>query len=128
MRVVQGLNDLEQLLARAEGRRREHPGQEAPVAPHLLPPDQVLAAHLAPHLASQQSQLNAKLQTVQSHNLALFEEIRRQREEARRMLDAVERVLADVAGANGLLDEVAGDLATESRGVEVEMMGEKGAM
>lgn len=44
------------------------------------------------------------------------------------MLDAVERVLADVAGANGLLDEVAGDLATESRGVEVEMMGEKGAM
>jgi kinetochore protein NNF1 len=96
--------------------------------PHLLPPDQILAAHLSPHLASQQSQLNAKLQTVQSHNLALFEEIRQQREEARRMLDAVERVLADVAGANGLLDGVVGELATESRGIERGMVGETAEM
>lgn len=89
--------------------------------PHLLPPEQIVAAHLAPALASQQSQLNARLQTMQSHNVALFEEIRAQREAARRMLDAVERILADVEGANGLLDEVVGELAEESRAVGVEM-------
>jgi kinetochore protein NNF1 len=76
---------------------------------------------MAPHLASQQSQINAKLQTVQSHNAALFEEIRAQREEAVRLLAAVEKVLADVDGANGLLDEVVGELAMETRDVEVEM-------
>jgi hypothetical protein len=32
MRVVEGLNELEGLLARAEGRRSERPDQEAPVA------------------------------------------------------------------------------------------------
>jgi kinetochore protein NNF1 len=58
---------------------------------------------------------------MQSHNVALFEEIRQQREEARRMLDAVERILADVEGANGLLDEVVGELAEESRAVGEEM-------
>jgi len=78
---------------------------------------------MAPHLASQQSQLNAKLQTMQSHNVVLFEEIQGQREEAARLLAAVEKVLADVDGANGLLDEVAGELAAESRDVEVEMAG-----
>lgn len=78
---------------------------------------------MAPHLASQQSQLNAKLQTIQSHNVALFDEIRAQREEAARLLVGVEKVLADVDGANGLLDEVAGELAAESRDVEIEMAG-----
>jgi kinetochore protein NNF1 len=91
--------------------------------PHTLPPEHILAAHMAPHLASQQSQLNAKLQTIQSHNVALFDEIRAQREEAARLLVGVEKVLADVDGANGLLDEVAGELAAESRDVEIEMAG-----
>lgn len=91
--------------------------------PHLLPPEQILAAHLAPHLATQQSQLNARLQTMQSHNVALFEEIRAQREEAARLLAAVEKVLADVDGANGLLGEVVGELVAETREVEVEMAG-----
>ena len=60
---------------------------------------------------------------MQSRNLALFEEIKGQREEAARLLAAVEKVLADVDGANGLLDEVVGELAAESRDVEVEMAG-----
>jgi kinetochore protein NNF1 len=90
-------------------------------SPHLLPPEQVLAAHLAPHLAAQQSQLNARLQTTQSHNAALFAEIQAQREEAARLLASVEKVLADVDAANGLLDGVVGELAAETREVEVEM-------
>jgi kinetochore protein NNF1 len=60
---------------------------------------------------------------VQGRNVALFEEIAAQREEARELLAAVERVLADVDGANGLLDGVVGELALESRAVEVEMAG-----
>lgn len=91
--------------------------------PHTLPPEHILAAHMAPHLASHQSQLNAKLQTIQSHNVSLFDEIKAQREEAVRLLAAVEKVLADVDGANGLLDGVVGELAAESRDVEVEMAG-----
>ncbi|OIW33228.1 Nnf1-domain-containing protein [Coniochaeta ligniaria NRRL 30616] len=123
--VVRKLNELEDLVAVAGQRRGEGEmdGRGAPTPPHLLPPEQILAAHLAPHLAGQQSQLNARLQTMQSHNVALFEEIRAQREEAARLLAAVDKVLADVDGANALLDEVVGELATETREVEVEMAG-----
>lgn len=53
--------------------------------------------------------------------MSLFEEIKAQRIEASRMLEAVERILADVAGANGLLDEVARELTGESRDVAGEM-------
>jgi len=41
-------------------------------------------------------------------------------------LAAVEKVLADVDGANELLDDVVDDLARETRAVEVEMMGNGG--
>jgi kinetochore protein NNF1 len=83
----------------------------------------VLAAHLAPHLASQQSQLNARLQTVQSHNAQLFADVQAQRAEIQALLAGVDRVLADMDGAIGLLDGVADDLAGESRAVELEMGG-----
>lgn len=96
---------------------------EGTYRPHLLPPEQILAAHLAPHLAQLQGQLNAKLQTTQAHNEVLWGEIRAQREEASRLLGVVEKVLADVDGANGLLDEVVGEVVEETKGVEVEMAG-----
>jgi kinetochore protein NNF1 len=91
--------------------------------PHLLPAETVLAAHLAPHLAAQQSQLNAKLQTSQAHNRKLFEEIQAQRAELTALVVEVERAVADVEGANGLLGEVGEELAGETRAVEVEMGG-----
>jgi len=40
-----------------------------------------------------------------------------------RLLAAVEEILADVGGANELLDGVVDDLAKETRAVEVEMSG-----
>lgn len=43
-----------------------------------------------------------------------------------RLLAAVEEVLADVSGANDLLDEVVVDLADETRAVEGEMAGFSG--
>ena len=94
--------------------------------PHLLPPETILAAHMAPHLAAQQSQLNARLQTAQAHNRLLFDEIRAQREEAARLLAAVDRVLADVDGANALLDGVVDELVAEGGEAEREMAGLEG--
>lgn len=84
--------------------------------------DAILAAHLAPHLASQQSQMNARLQNTQAANVALWGEIQGQRAEVDELLGALERALADVDGAAALLDEVpAEELARESRTVEAEM-------
>ena len=88
---------------------------------HLLPADDILAAHLAPHLASQQSQLNARLQTTQAHNSRLFDEIQAQRREIELLLGGVEKVLADMDGASQLLDAVADEVALESRSIEVDM-------
>ncbi|KAI1504201.1 Nnf1-domain-containing protein [Biscogniauxia marginata] len=120
--VVAKLNELESLVSEAE-RRRDEAGEDAetPVPPHMLPADQVLAAHLAPHLAQQQSQLNAKLQTTQAHNAKLFDEIRRQRAEIQSLVGLLEKVFEDINGANGMMDGVVDELATETRAVEVEM-------
>ncbi|KAG6365127.1 hypothetical protein INS49_006734 [Diaporthe citri] len=145
--VVPKLNELEALVSDAERRRRaqaqaaarrkgkgkgkeraagegeddDENARKQPTPPHLLPADAILAAHLAPHLASQQSQMNAKLQNTQAANVALWGEIQRQRAEVDE-LGALERALADVDGAAALLDEVpAEELARESRTVEAEM-------
>ncbi|KAB5570660.1 Nnf1-domain-containing protein [Coniochaeta sp. 2T2.1] len=121
--TVRKLNELEALVGRA-GRKRgegEIDGREAPVPPHTLPPATIQAAHLAPYLASQQGQLNARLQNTQAENAALFAEIKAQREEAGRLLGLVERVLADVDGASALLDGVVEDVVREGREVEKEM-------
>lgn len=148
--VVPKLNELEGLVSDAERRRRAHAsaarrrtakgkgkeraggeaeagggddeGDKKPTPPHMLPADAILAAHLAPHLASQQSQMNAKLQNTQAANVALWDEIQKQRAEVDELLGALERALADVGGAAALLDEVpAEELARESVAVEAEM-------
>lgn len=100
----------------------DNDGGNKPTPPHMLPADAVLAAHLAPHLASQQSQMNARLQNTQAINVALWGEVQKQRAEVDGLLAALERALADLDGAAALLDEVpAEELARESRAVEAEM-------
>lgn len=102
-----------------DGRRRK---AGPPTPPHMLPAEAILAAHLAPHLASQQGQMNARLQNTQAANVALWDEIQKQRAEAEELLGALERALADVDGAAALMDGVpAEELARESRAVEAEM-------
>ncbi|KAI1247842.1 hypothetical protein MGN70_011735 [Eutypa lata] len=124
--VVARLNELETLVLEAE-RRRDEAGmagqEEPPTPPHVLPPDAILAAHLAPHLAQQQSQLNARLQTTQAHNARLFADIRRQRAEVESLVALLQKVLDDVDAANAVLEDggVAEDLAGETRAVEGEM-------
>ncbi|KAI0123841.1 Nnf1-domain-containing protein [Xylariales sp. AK1849] len=126
--VVAKLNDLESLVSEAQ-RRRDEAGlvdeKDIPVPPHLLPPSSVLAAHLSPHLALQQSQLNAKLQTTQAHNAKLFADIQKQRAELESLMGLVEKLFEDIDGANAAMDGVAEDLARETRTVEVEMQAEE---
>ncbi|KAI1384714.1 Nnf1-domain-containing protein [Hypoxylon trugodes] len=119
--VVAKLNELEGLVSEAERRRDDAGVAEAPIPPHMLPPDQVLAAHLAPHLAQQQSQLNAKLQTVQAHNAKLFSDIQKQRAEMQSLMGLLQKVLEDIDGANGQMDGIMDDLSKETRAVEAEM-------
>ncbi|KAJ8120194.1 hypothetical protein O1611_g10427 [Lasiodiplodia mahajangana] len=120
--VVAKLNELESLVSEAERRRREAgDGVEPPVPPHTLPPDEVLDAHLAPHLAQQQSQLNAKLQTTQAHNAKVFEDINRQRAEIESLVSLLEKVLEDVDSTNNMMHGVADDVARETRAIEIEM-------
>ncbi|KAM0199183.1 hypothetical protein ACHAPA_001583 [Fusarium lateritium] len=112
--VVPKLNDLESLISDAS-RRRVGSKAEPPTPPHLLPPSTILAAHLTPSLTAHQSQLNARLQTTQSQNALLHDEVQRQREELRTLLDALEAVVADVQGANDALRPVVDDVAAETR-------------
>ncbi|KAH9883584.1 Nnf1-domain-containing protein [Xylariomycetidae sp. FL2044] len=120
--VIAKLNELESLVSEAERRRSEAgPGAEPPTPPHMLPADEVLAAHLAPHLALQQSQLNAKLQTTQAHNAKLFDEIQKQRAEIESLVGLLQKAFDDIEGANQMLDGVTNELAQETRSVEVEM-------
>ncbi|KAI0443796.1 Nnf1-domain-containing protein [Xylaria telfairii] len=121
--VVAKLNELETLVSEAERRRKAAGGGggDPPVPPHVLPPDEVLDAHLAPHLAQQQSQLNAKLQTTQAHNAKLFEDVKRQRAEIESLASLLEKILEDVNNTNQMMDGVVDDVARETRTIETEM-------
>ncbi len=82
-----------------------------------------MAAHMAPHLAAHQSVLAAKLQATRDANAALFVDIEAQRAEAKALLAALDRALADVEAANGLLSTHGDgdDLGRESKEVDAEM-------
>ncbi|KAK6834284.1 hypothetical protein PG987_008978 [Apiospora arundinis] len=125
--VVNKLNELEGLVSEAELRRDEAglPDQNnIPTPPHLLPAPAILAAHLQPHLVASQSQLNARLQTTQSHNARLWAEIQQQRAELSSLTSLLEKLVKDLEEAGGMLDDagVQTDIAKETREVENEMM------
>lgn len=125
--VVARLNELEGLAGDAERRGRgrrggEEGGGKRPVPPHLLPAGAVLAAHLAPLLAVQQGQMNARLQNMQAANVAVWNEIQAQRAEVEGLLASLEAALADVDGAAALMESVpAEELAQESMALDAEM-------
>ncbi|KAL7798252.1 Nnf1 domain-containing protein [Trichoderma ceciliae] len=114
--VVPKLNELEGLIGDATHRRiSSPPDAPKPTPPHLLPARDILSAHLAPSLASHQSLLNARLQTAQSHNAILYEQIRSQRAEIELLLDSLEAAVGDVKSANATLAPVVDQLAREAR-------------
>lgn len=92
--------------------------------PHLLPPQDILAAHLSSRLAAHQSLLNARLQTTQAQNALLADHVRQQRQEMDELLRQLDRAVEDVRGANAVLGAVADELAAEARAVDGQLRAE----
>ena len=93
-------------------------------SPHTLPPQSLYLAHLAPYLASTQSQLETKLQSVQVENEQLAKGVERQRDEVERLVSGLEAVIADLEGANSAMsDAIEG---SEIRKEAMELDGESG--
>ncbi|KAJ8065370.1 hypothetical protein OCU04_006058 [Sclerotinia nivalis] len=120
-KVVERLNGLEGVIESARRRKArgvdadaDAAGGDGGVAPHTLPAPSILAAHLTPIYTTQQSQLNAKLQTTQSQNAILAEEIRKQREEIEKLVRGVEVVVEDLDRANGVLEREVDGLGREA--------------
>ncbi len=86
-------------------------------SPHTLPPQSLYLAHLAPYLASTQSQLETELQAVQVENEQLAKGVERQRDEVERLVSGLEGVIADLEGANGAMSEI-----VEGSGIRKEAM------
>ncbi|KAH7328602.1 Nnf1-domain-containing protein [Stachybotrys elegans] len=107
--VIPKLNNLETLVADAAQRRAADPS-----ATPSPPPEDILTAHMTPALVAHQSQLNARLQTTQSQNALLFDEVQRQRDEIDGLLAQLEAAVADVQGANAALAPVVSQIAAEA--------------
>ncbi|KAG6122258.1 hypothetical protein E4U13_002872 [Claviceps humidiphila] len=130
--VVGKLNELEGVVAaaaeeqarvRAEEERAGE-GEDDRIPPHLLPPQDILAAHLSSRLAAHQSLLNARLQTTQAQNALLADHVRQQRQEMDELLRQLDRAVEDVRGANAVLGAVADELAAEARAVDGQLRAE----
>ena len=83
--------------------------------PHTLPPRPLIQSHTLPIHIAQNSQLNARLQTTQSQNAMLLEEIRQQKKEIEELMRAVERSVGDVGGAGDVLGSKVGELSQGGR-------------
>jgi kinetochore protein NNF1 len=97
---------------------------EAPVAPHTLDPESLLAAHLAPFLNAQHDSIMAQLAEVQAANQDLFEQIQAQRAEMLHLLEGLANVVGDVEGSAGLMrgNDVQ-NLTGEVRAIETRLRG-----
>ena len=90
--------------------------------PHTLSAPTILSAHLAPLQASQQSQLNAKIQTTSSQNASLVKTLAEQRTEIESLVGVLEGVVRDLEKAGGLLQSEGGVLSEGAREGEEAMM------
>jgi hypothetical protein len=93
--------------------------------PHTLPPQPLIQSHTLPIHIAQNSQLNARLQTTQSQNAMLMEEIRQQKKEIEELLRLVEKGVGDVQGAGDVLGEKVGELSVGGRGAIEVLNGEQ---
>ncbi|KAG0646910.1 hypothetical protein D0Z07_6468 [Hyphodiscus hymeniophilus] len=119
--VVTNLNKLDDLVTDAKRRKARATSDEPPIPPHTLPASTIISAHLAPLQASQQSQLNAKIQTISSQNAGLVKTLTAQRSEIESLVGMLEGVVRDLEQAGGLLQAEGGQLAQGAREAEVAM-------
>lgn len=124
--IVHHLNKLEDIIATARYRKSQSSSdppssataQNEEIPPHTQPPPALLKANLTPHLQSQQSLLNARLQTVESQNAQAAKRIVEQRKEIEALVGGLERLVGDLEGAGEGLGEEAEEMANSSREVE----------
>lgn len=126
--IVHHLNKLEDIIATARYRKAQSssdlPPSDLPEIPsHTQPPPALLKANLTPHLQSQQSLLNARLQTVESQNAQAAKRIMEQRKEIEVLVGGLERLIGDLEGAGEGLGEEAEEMASGSREVEQVLRG-----
>ena len=88
--------------------------------PHTLPPRSLYLAHLAPYLASTQSQLEGELQTLQAKNVQLAKGVDAQSDEVERLVSGLEALIADLEGANAVMSEVVEGGGVKKEAMEVE--------
>ncbi|KAI5801138.1 Nnf1-domain-containing protein [Geopyxis carbonaria] len=115
--VVKGLNELDQLIADAEERRRTAPPGFEPVAPSMLPPAAVVDAHLTPLLQAAAEKVNGRLEAVQADNDRLMRDIERQRAEMKGLYEKLlevganfEAAVETVASAVGSAEQFAAEI------------------
>ncbi|KAL2156376.1 hypothetical protein VTH82DRAFT_1121 [Thermothelomyces myriococcoides] len=126
--VVERLNELEALVSDAARRRREaEDPNKPPVAPHTLPAETILSAHLHPHLTSYRTDLRARLEETQTANARLWDEIQAQRAEMEALVAGVEKALRDLDGANDLLGGLVDELAAETRAADADVRAVRGS-
>ena len=91
----------------------------------MLPPQSLYLAHLAPYLASTQSQLETELRAVQAENEELVKGVERQRDDVERLVSGLEAVIADLEGANGALSDIVegGEVRKEAMEIDGEVGG-----
>lgn len=87
-------------------------------SPHTLPPHKLYLAHLAPYLASTETQLLSSLSTTQAENSELALQIQSQWEQAETLLSGLEKVISDLEAANEMMGESA-ELLWKSRRNEI---------
>lgn len=92
-------------------------------SPHTLPPKRLVDGYVNGVLNSQQSQLNAKLQTAQSQNASLMERMAEQRKEIEGLMKGLKGVVDDLEGAGEVVGKEGEGLGVESRGAE-EVIGD----
>ncbi|KAL6715611.1 hypothetical protein ACLMJK_006572 [Lecanora helva] len=122
--VVGGLNELERLVGMAKARKEAGGEGVLPAEPpHTLPPQSLYLAHLAPYLASTQTQFESQLEAVQADNAKLANGIEGQKDEIEKLVSGLEALIADIEGANVVMgDAVAGaDIRKEAMEVENEI-------
>ncbi|PWY86351.1 MIND kinetochore complex component Nnf1 [Aspergillus sclerotioniger CBS 115572] len=96
--AVRQLNELDRLVGEARYRKERGEGEES-VAPHTLSPEELYRAHLLPCLMETQSDLDAKIESVQTENVELAGKVQAQRLEIESLLSGLEAVVADLEGA-----------------------------
>lgn len=96
----------------ARRRKREHEANSGEVdienqgekAVHELTADELYQAHTVSGLVRAEKELTGKLTGLQDGNKEISERIEAQREEMRRLVQALESLVADVEGAAGVVE------------------------